>query len=194
MSVQAQRELFWCMVKLENLSNLFAAGFQTSSIKRLVYWGYLLGRTSQLLKELNIKKYWTDKISNMTVTKVVWFLRGKLTPDNPKVLINFGFGVGFCQEFFRENAKKWWNPLVPHLMDQTVDLVEAQRITLENLPKLENWGLFQIDSIPDPTLTLDWMEIAEELRKEHHKIRIMLKWEEDTKAPQIPGKVLLCKL
>jgi|SRR5579872_1163125 len=190
MSAKHPRQLFWCMDELENRSNLFAAGIQTRSVEHLMYWGYLLGRISQLLKNFHIQKYWTDRVSSMTLSKVVWFLRGKLT-DNPKVLINFGFGVGFCQEFFGENAEKWWNPLIPHLMNKSVDLEEVQMITLENLPKLENLHLFQIDSVVDPHLSLDWMQIATELQEEHSGIRILVRWEE---VKNIPQKLVTAKL
>ena len=173
--------LIGCMNKLENLTFLFATGINTSSHFHATYWGYLLGRTTQLLRKINISTYWKKSVSQMNINKVQWIVRSKL-PSSMDALINYGFCIGFCQEYFEETPDKWWEPLVPHLNVDHLDVQQIQLITAGNLPQnLALPYMFELGGVFDPMYPIKWLDVGKELRAEHGAIKTALKLSKTSK-------------
>ena len=106
-------QIKYCTNQLIRFSLMFKTG-ATDSAERTIQFGYTLGRLVVLFKNNGKSNKIISKFNHYNIGMAAFVLKKGLneTDNFEYTMIDYGFALGFMQEFLNHDHELWWKPVL----------------------------------------------------------------------------------
>lgn len=128
-----EEQIQYCMNQLQRFSEIFKIKNTDTLWKKKLQFGYNLGRLTILLKKYRLTYPLNPNLSKYSIAMakeviIRGFNEKKYFEYN---IMDFGFAVGFIQEFLNQSYFDWWKPISSLCSEEKWNIIE--KLTIERL-------------------------------------------------------------